>query len=688
MTNVRSATLDAVLTHSGSGSFQLPWEIGVFAEIFGTEHGRILPMVERVADPGATIEKAEASTCSPMVESVSGAHNHSRKLFLGHAVSTELGRVHPTPEEQLSLMAQRFELILAHSFEASVLGRRIQDLDREERLAKIELALGGKSLGTLKKRYGQAARFVTWANGENMVAFPIAGQVAEEYLQHLSTSAARHSALTGAIESMNFLHHVLGVDMDPRACLALVVQGILRKARKNRPPKKQARALKVCELLDLENALTSHDYSAIDRFCIGCFLAAVYGRARLGDLRVIEGVLLDFTENQADSCGYLEVVSLSHKCSMASNRQGLRLHLVIPAKGIGPRCWGRDFVQVAKECGRDLDKISSGEPLLYMPDVHGGFSDVPAETATFTAWIAEILGTMPSFCGERITGHTAKHTLLEWMGKAGLDLDNQSLLGHHVLVGRNSALTYARDQQSSPVRKLEAMLSDVRLGVFLPDVSRSGMFAKNPKPLGIISLAPQDQPGESGQAEPSPVVSEVGESTADRVGLEAEWELPNASENMSEEMWYKQLADDDGGAFSDAPDDAIGLGVFDEDPAAEDSFEPGSSSSSESSSDESLDEKVQACGALASSSRSDVGAECSVYQNRMTKKLHLLPRGSSSNKFVCGRLLDDKHREFVGGVMVASMKCISCHRGKPINDVGALCHALDAASKRRRTSGA
>ena len=62
------------------------------------------------------------------------------------------------------------------------------------------------------------------------------------------------------------------------------------------------------------------------------------------------------------------------------------------------------------------------------------------------------------------------------MGRARTNFDTQSLLGHHVLVGRDSALTYARDTQAAPVREFEALLGDARGEVSLPDSTRSGRF--------------------------------------------------------------------------------------------------------------------------------------------------------------------------------------------------------------------
>ena len=102
-----------------------------------------------------------------------------------------------------------------------------------------------------------------------------------------------------------------------------------------------------------------------------------------------------------------------------------------------------------------------------------------ADTDCFASWVQDLLSTMPNYSGLRVLdleGHSAKATPLSWMGKAGTNFDTRSLLGHHVLVGRGSALTYARDTQAAPVREFEALLGDARGEVSLPDSTRSGRF--------------------------------------------------------------------------------------------------------------------------------------------------------------------------------------------------------------------
>ena len=474
------AVFDAALGNSAVTALAMPWEQGVFSQIFGDATTGTIPIVDRPSDVRITMqETAELPSQEEAAKSsiVRFCSSSTEFTFLRHAVPFLARKVKLSNEDLFELHVQRFELVLAHSYEASILGRSFRGASLSERHARVRLALGGKAPRTLQKRYSQSAKLVSWADAESVKAFPIDGQIAEEFLRHLVESGSRHSVLTGAVECFTFLHHVLGVDMEPRARSNPIVQGILRKARLERPEKKQARTLLVAEVLDLEALLADGARPLIDRYCAGAFLFALYGRARLGDLRALDCFITDLLEDGTDGCGYLEVLSLSHKCRSTSNSRGMRMHIVVPAKGIGPRSWGKDFLAVARELGRDLTKIRSGEPLLYLPDAHGSFSNVPADTDRFASWVQDLLSTLPGYSGEKISGHSAKSTPLSWMGKPVTDFDTQTLLGHHVLVGRNSALTYARDTQAALVRKFEALLGDVRRGVFLPDSTRSGRLA-------------------------------------------------------------------------------------------------------------------------------------------------------------------------------------------------------------------
>ena len=695
------ATFDASLGNFSLATLQLPWEQGIFSEIFNDASTRVVPLAERpceaqqVMQEAADLPSGEEASRSSFASPPSSCKD---QVFLKHAVPVLAKKIKLNDDEIFELHVQRFELVLAHSYSASVLGRGFQGDDLEQRLLKVRLALGGKAPRTLQKRFGQAAKLVSWADSQSIKAFPIDRQIAEEYLRSLLDSGCKHSALTGATECFSFLHHVLGVDMHPDACRTPIVQGILRKTRFERPEKHQARPLLVSEVLALEAALANQGIPSVDRYCIGAFLFALYGRARLGDLKVLDCFITDLLEDTEGGCGYLEALSLSHKCRGASNSKGLRMHLVVPAKGIGPRSWGKDFLAVARECGRDLEQLKSGEPLLFLPDVHGGLSNTPADTDRFAGWARDLLCNLPGYSGDRITGHSAKATALSWMGKSGTDYDTQTILGHHVLVGRKSTLTYARDTQAAPVRKFESLLGDIRRGVFLPDSTRSGRFALaggvgavdadfgaglREEPSGGVNpftaSAENSDAVDSFSFPPSPPRVLSLNNEEEPLPMPEGSEAPPCQEEEDalwheEKQWYSCL---------ESNAEAASEGQVVEAPAAPSEDE--SSSSSETSSSSSADEKVQASGERAGELGHQIFNDCLLYRHRTTRTVHLLPAGSSTSKFVCGRDFNDSvFKPVCGSVHIASFECKQCYKGRPIRDIGALNHALELASKRLR----
>ena len=131
-------------------------------------------------------------------------------------------------------MAQRFELVLAHAYDASALGRSIHAKARETRVELVLQALGGKALNTLKARVRVASNMIAWGVSQNLSVFPFDEQVVLEYTDHLVRNGAKFSALTGVLETCQFLHHVLGVDLVPRALSHPLVMGRIRCTRELR----------------------------------------------------------------------------------------------------------------------------------------------------------------------------------------------------------------------------------------------------------------------------------------------------------------------------------------------------------------------------------------------------------------------------------------------------------------------
>ena len=171
---------------------------------------------------------------------------------------------------------------------------------------------------------------------------PITGQLLEQYTEELCRGGASFSKLLGVPEMCYFLHVVLGVDLDKDALASPLVKGRLRRANLMKPARNQASPLGVRDVQALESFLANKDHRCVDRFVVGAFLFAVYARARLGDLKSVSAVTLDFRRkgNGAVQSGYLELKSYSHKARSARSARGYDLPLVAPIQGVGQGLWG------------------------------------------------------------------------------------------------------------------------------------------------------------------------------------------------------------------------------------------------------------------------------------------------------------------------------------------------------------
>ena len=217
-------------------------------------------------------------------------------------------RPQETEEQQLQLLAVRFDVLLSHAYECSSLGRLLKDKSEADRANLVAEALGGKALATLRKRLSSLTRMVRWCVTQGMSAFPLDSQVLLEYTGHLVKCGAPHSTFDACIEGCNFARFVLGVDALGEPQKHPVVQGRLRKVRFSRPPRVQARPFQVCEVAFLEAFVQDRARDVRDRYAAGVCLFCIHARARVWDVRAIKGMSTDFAEGE----GYIECISVSH----------------------------------------------------------------------------------------------------------------------------------------------------------------------------------------------------------------------------------------------------------------------------------------------------------------------------------------------------------------------------------------
>ena len=110
------------------------------------------------------------------------------------------------------------------------------------------------------------------------------------------------------------------------------------------------------------------------------------------------------------------------------------------------------------------------------PNSDGAPTRRPLSTDEMKRWLHLVLAAK-GMCliGRRLTSHSCKCTILSWLAKRGDEWADRMALGGHVSFMK-SAIVYSRDAMARPIRVLESLLLDVRLGRFAPDETRSGRF--------------------------------------------------------------------------------------------------------------------------------------------------------------------------------------------------------------------
>jgi hypothetical protein len=116
---------------------------------------------------------------------------------------------------------------------------------------------------------------------------------------------------------------------------------------------------------------------------------------------------------------------------------------------------------------------------MLAPGLDGTWSSKRLTTADCTVWMRELMLTVADVERTRALGlgsHSLKATMLSWAAKFGMPAGPRRKLGGHVKPGDRSLVEYSRDEMAGPLRELDKVVEAVRLGIFLPDCTRSGRF--------------------------------------------------------------------------------------------------------------------------------------------------------------------------------------------------------------------
>ena len=136
--------------------------------------------------------------------------------------------------------------------------------------------------------------------------FPLSDVVVIPYLTSLKSEGKR-SAILDTVETVHFLHHVLGVAIEKDLLKHPWVLGLVRTCEQARPTLKQARVLTAREVLSLETLFIEGSLHEVDRFGLGCFLFLIFACCRLSDVSYLDSLALDVPDKalRSDNPGFL-----------------------------------------------------------------------------------------------------------------------------------------------------------------------------------------------------------------------------------------------------------------------------------------------------------------------------------------------------------------------------------------------
>ena len=442
------------------------------------------------------------------------------------------------------------------------------------------------------------------------------------YMRDAKAGGAKPSQLSSLREALIFVRFVFDVPSLDTIVKSRRILGITRRGAKRGRTK--AHPLRVCDLEVLHTILESAD-SAWDKLFSGACLACLYMRARWSDFQHTCAFSIDYSDEHEPV--YLEFRAEVFKTMNAKFFDGEPMIWVAPAQGIYRHNWVKLWLQVRQEL-----ELESFQPPLPVPRESGGATAGAVLTGEITAWLQRVL---PGRDGLRTTAHSLKRTCLSWANKRGFDPRDKLILGGHAhdapMVDR-----YGDDFAARPLRLLEELLSEIRSGAFRPDASRAGRLVT----VQGSSEVHDSLPGSWAEVS-DPVSIPVPDEECDEDV--ASPDSPNMSCLNAEE----------------APAGS-GVDVNDVPPV-----EPASSSSSSSSDDssESSREVVSETEAIRADFRIGVPVPpvgCCFVQHKVSRILHY--RNLEYNKvLVCGRGITDVYQP-PGLIRFDSSVCRTCKR--------------------------
>ena len=301
----------AVLSAALDDGLKLPWEVGVLASIFGDEPLVPVPQLPKLShninpslgqpepeEPGQgerSVKRARTLT--------STLRKYERAISFRNTLSD-----HELDETKWNRALEKVYALMISCPGTEPSGVTFKEGQMEINLRQIRIFCVYRSPNTVSKRANSLVKFCLWHRGffYRKQPIPFDPQDISEYVWEKHQDGVGYSTLMSFIESVNFAVYVLGLPAKTadEPLVNAFTKGVLDKKSLQRPERKQARPLKVSEVLFLESLLGKETVDLFDRFAAGAFLFALCARCRWSDMRKVQNCEFDIGTSEGKVVGY------------------------------------------------------------------------------------------------------------------------------------------------------------------------------------------------------------------------------------------------------------------------------------------------------------------------------------------------------------------------------------------------
>ena len=486
----------AFLSVAQVSDLKMPWEKGVFAQIFGDEQPSTQFTVP-CPQPWKPVDDEGATAVQDLVSAAAGVDTATGPVFQ-RAISCLTDKdFHGKQAELLRIACDKWLTILSTNFVSSDVGRNILDLGpledhREEAHEILAAVIGVRSVNTAICRANSILKFLqaTFERHPSL-QMPFQEELVWRYFQQLRQTAGATSAAS-TLSAFRYAKYVMGIELLDQVLNSKRLKGLSEIMFAGKRKLQQALVLSVQQVRMIHAVLEDSDADPFDRASAGYMLTALYGRCRASDLIFLDNIQHDHNHRE----GFVELFTTVHKSSRSAAKKATLLPILAPAVGITGNNWVNFASDAFCRAGLEFHGEIMG-PLLRPPSHQGPFLCKRSVTST------EVGKLLRGLIGEdievrfkqapHVSAHSLKATGLAWSARFGMAWSDRAILGRHQSHTNEATAIYSRDIAVGPVTRFAGMLSEVAKGAFRPDAERSQYFAFPPVPPGGHGISSVEQ---------------------------------------------------------------------------------------------------------------------------------------------------------------------------------------------------